>query len=99
LIVQDRSSKIHTTQTINETQQEWFERESVNDLVIVVVTKNKNCEISYEYYDYLAKENNDSIYVRQAWLNFIELSKINKFSKIHIWSDGGHFLVKYLEQR
>jgi len=27
LIVQDFSSKIHTTQTINETQQEWFERE------------------------------------------------------------------------
>lgn len=93
IIVQDFSSKFHTTDTINQSQQEWFKLETTNDLVLTLITRNEDGKLKYTYYNYFSDDKNDSLYVKCAWAQFIIDANLSSFSKIIIWSDGGpkHF--------
>lgn len=81
-----------------ETSNEFYNKSSVHDLVIVVILNDgKNgSDNSRYYFDYLCeKETHDSLFVRQAWYHLLSSVHDLKNRKIHLWSDGGphHFKI------
>ena len=93
IVVQDFSSKFHTVDTINQSQMEWFNLNTTNDLVLTLITKLTDDKLKYQYFNYFSEDKNDSLYVKCAWMQFIEDINLNSFKKVIIWSDGGpkHF--------
>lgn len=79
-----------------ESTDEWFNKRSVQDLVIVVIIR-QNDQYSRHYFDYLCeKESHDTLFVRQAWHHLLKTSDLfQNIDEILLWSDGGphHFKI------
>jgi hypothetical protein len=98
IIIQDFSAKFFLSYSFQETQQEWFLKDTINDLVLTLITK-KNNELKKEYLNFFNNtQESDFIYVKNVWEYLIndENINLNSFSKIKVWSDGGpkHFKTR-----
>jgi hypothetical protein len=59
-----------------ESHNEWFDKQSVQDLVIVL-TKRVNGVLVRYYFDYLCKQEvHDTLFVRQGWKHLLTHSQL-----------------------
>jgi hypothetical protein len=65
VLVMDFASKLPSIQSFRELTTDFYEKESINDLVLVAIWKDKDGVKQHRYYDYFSEDpDHDSRYVR-----------------------------------
>jgi hypothetical protein len=97
LIVEDFAGRFLVKSALELSQNDYFARVGVPDLVVCVYFK-EGTEIVSKTFDLLGtpKEKDDFFDLRSAWLELLALPFFDDFKKITIWSDGGpkHFKIR-----
>jgi len=97
LVVEDFAGRFLVKAALELSQNDYFARVGVPDLVVCVYSK-KGGVVSSEIIDIMGqtKEKDDFYYVRAAWMELLNRNIFDGFRKIIIFSDGGpkHFKIR-----
>jgi len=97
LVIEDFAGRFLVKADLELTQNDYFARFGVPDLVVCVYYKEQG-ETTCEIFNFLAKtkEKEDFYFLREAWMTLLDTPLLKKFQTIKIFSDGGpkHFKIR-----
>ena len=97
LVIEDFAGRFLVKADLELSQNDYFARFGVPDLVVCVYYKEKG-ETKCEIFNFLAKtkEKEDFYFLREAWIALLDTPLMKRFKNIKIFSDGGpkHFKIR-----
>ena len=97
LVIEDFAGRFLVKADLELSQNDYFARFGVPDLVVCVYFKEKG-DTKCEIFNFLAntKEKEDFYFLREAWVALLDTPLMKRFRNIKIFSDGGpkHFKIR-----